>query len=148
MELEVKMRLLASNDPTLQGIFGSSTFRWFGYAQLPQGYINKGTCVRVRRISTVSSYAQEAPVSLEKIRMQFDCMDFNVDSAYAAAKAINAWLTGTADFMNPGQFQSPATGPRQHANYQSNQRIGIETQLEREVYVVMTDFIIFNDSTI
>ena len=45
---EAKLRMLASADPTMIADFGSGPFRWF-QIQAPQGYIAKGSCVRVRR---------------------------------------------------------------------------------------------------
>lgn len=143
---EVKMRTLAMADPSLQAIFGAGPFRWFD-RQLEQGYIQKGACVRVRRISTESTYSQEAPLALEKIRFQFDVLDFSPQVARAGAAAIAAWFT-TVDFMHAGQFQSPPTGAIQTANYQINQRSSIEFQLERECYVETQDFRIMNNPSI
>lgn len=145
MDPETKLRLLASADATLQGIFGVSNFRWFMYGQLPQGYIQRGVCARIKRVSTSSGYVQEGPLNLERVRFQFDVMSLDPSETFTATKAIADWMQ-TVDLMSGAQFTSPPTTPTQFPNYQLNQRSWIEAQPEGQVYVQMTDWLVFNNS--
>lgn len=135
---ETKLRTLAAADATLQAIFGTPLFRWSMYGQLPQGYIKRGTCARIRRVGTQSDYAQEGPVSLERVRFQFDVMDLDPTKTFPAVQAIAAWLQ-TVTLM-----QIPSQAP----NFQIDQRSWIESLPEGEVYVQMVGWRIMNDSTI
>jgi hypothetical protein len=147
LSCEAKMRMLAASDASLQAFFGTppAVFRWFD-RQLPPGYIDKGTCMRVRRVSTQSQYVQEGPIAMEMIRFQFDAIDFSPETARAAARALEDWF-GTVDFMSDAQFTSPSTTPNQFPNFQINQRSSIEQPLTGAVYYVESqDFRVFNNS--
>ena len=144
--LEEKMRTLAAADAGLQAIFGTGPFRWF-FDTLPQGYVQKGSCVRVRRVSTVSNYCMSGPLNVEMVRMQMDFLDLSRSDSQAAALAVGAWMT-TVDFMSAAQFTSPPSAPRQFANFQINDRSTLEYQLQTPVYVEMVDWRIFNNTNV
>ena len=149
MSLEAKMLLLASGDAALQSFLGvyPVKFRWFDRRLVP-GYIGKGTCVVVRRVSTLSSYVQEGPLALEMVRMQLDAIDFSAETARAAARAIQSWFL-KVDFMSDVQFQSPPGTPTQWPNFQLNQRSSIEKPETGDVYYVESqDWRVFNNSLV
>src|SRR5689334_2641357 len=80
---EVKLRMLAKADTTLQEFFGgpSDLFRWFDTQLLP-GYISRGTCARVLRVSTVFLQAhgtsdRRSLLDMEQPRFQIDVLDFD-----------------------------------------------------------------------
>src|SRR5512147_2511008 len=111
MTLEARMRALASADTSLQAFFGAGPFRWFDRA-LPPNYIQRGTCARVSRVSTVRSYVPETPTrqavsALAQPRVQIDVLDHDPERARSAAAAIRDWLS-TVDFSSNVQFASPA----------------------------------------
>ena len=144
---EQKLRLLASADATLQEYLGAPpAFRWF-HLQEEQGAIEQGTCVRVRRVSAVYLYAQEAIVSAEQVRLQFDFLDKSPETAANAMLAFNAFMA-TVDLMSDAQFLSPSTTPRQHPNFLLNTRPGLEFRTERQIYVWTVDWRCWNDTTI
>jgi hypothetical protein len=142
MTAESKIRLLASADATLQGFFGSGPFRWFD-RQLPPGYINKGTCARIRRISTIFLYEQAGLNRLNQPRFQLDVLDQDPDVVDNAVAAIIAWL-GTVCFATEDQFTSPPTTPRQYPNFVLSIRPGLEVALKPPVPVVSIDFRCWN----
>ncbi len=144
---EKRMRELAMSDTTLTALLGSNPIRWFDRLLQP-GYITKGSCVRVTRISTVSNYVQEGPLALEMIRFQIDALDFEAESARAVARAIGDWFT-TVSFLSDAQFQSPPAVPRNYPNFQLNQRSTIERPETGAVYYVESqDWRVFNNSNI
>ena len=147
MDAETKLRMLASGDANLQAIFGTPVFRWSMFGQLQQGYIQKGTCARVRRISTQPFYAQDGQLSMEKIRFQFDIMDYDSAKTFTAAAAVGHWFRGV-DLMSDAQFSSPTTTPRQFPNFRMNQRSGIEAGPEQQIYLQIVDWMVFNDFNI
>ena len=118
-----KMRLLAMADPTLQGYLynaSNNTFRWFD-TQLQPGYINQGTCVTVRQVSTVPIYANSGMLATDQPRVQIDVRDLNSNQAKVVAKAVDDWLQGVS-FMTTNQFESPPTTPNQFPNFKLSQR--------------------------
>ena len=126
MTAESKLRLLASQDATLQGIFGTGPFRWQD-TQLQQGYIQRGTCARVLRVSTVYMYSHSGLANIEQVMFQIDVLDLDPEVARAAAVALDAWL-GTISLMSAAQFSSPphAPSPPSFANFKMNQRHSID----------------------
>lgn len=150
MTAEVKMRTLAQLDATVSSYLldsGNGTFRWFD-RQLQPNYIKSGTCVRVLRVSTVFLHAKETPtrtnlLDLEQPRFQLDVLDYNAETARAAASAIKDWLN-TVDFSSNAQFASPPTSPSRRPNFILNQRAGMDFSLQPPVYVETIDFRIFD----
>jgi hypothetical protein len=150
MTAEVKIRTLAIASATLQTYFGeaSGIFRWFD-RQLPPGYIPRGTCARLRRVSTAFDYAHEtstrrAVSRLNRPLFQIDVLDTDPERARSAAAAITDWLA-EVDFSSGAQFASPPTTPKRHPNAVVNQRPGMEPSVSPiPVYVETLDVRIFN----
>ena len=138
---EAKLRTLASADATMVADFGSGPFRWF-QVQIPQGYIGKGSCVRVRRVSAVYLYAQEGITQAEQVRLQFDVLDKSQDRARDVLNDLCSFLAGV-DLMG-----SPPSTPTQFANFLLSQRSGIEYQVEVEIFSWSADFRIWNNTSI
>jgi hypothetical protein len=118
-----KMRALAAMDATLQSYLynaANNTFRFFD-TQMPPGYIQQGTCVTARQISTVSMYAQNGRLATDQPRVQIDVRDLDSAKAKKVAAAIDDWL-GTVSFMSDAQFTSPPTTPPNFACFKLNQR--------------------------
>lgn len=151
MTAEAKLRTLAYADPTLRGLLcpaspiSSNTFRWFS-PDLPQGYIVKGSCVRVFRVSTSSNYEQRGPNPTEWIRFQVDCMDTNDETARALAAAVSTWFS-TISIWATNQFDSPVTLPANCPNFQLNVREDFITQTQppTRVYVVTMDWRVYSN---
>jgi hypothetical protein len=149
MTAEAKMRLLAQQSTELQVYFGdtsSALFRWFDRQLLP-GYIERGTCARVLRVSTRLMYVHETEDRRSACRMeqplfQIDVLDFSAERARSAAAAIEDWLA-TADFSSDAQFTSPVTSPTRHPNQVVNHRAGMITTPQPPVYVETLDVRIF-----
>jgi hypothetical protein len=146
---EVAMRTLAAVSTSLQTYFGepSGIFRWFD-RQLPPGYISRGTCARVRRVSTVRLYTKETGTARSvnrqsQPRFQIDVLDTDPERGRSAAAAICDWL-GEVDFSTNAQFDSPPTSPKRHPNAVLNQRAGMEPLPDPPVYVEMLDVRIFH----
>lgn len=149
MTAEVKIRTLAQTSTALQGFFGedSGIFRWFD-RQLAPGYISRGTCARVRRVTTVLRHAKETRTARSVCRQtqplfQIDVLDYDPERARSAVAAISDWL-GEVDFSSDAQFASPPTSPKRHPNAVLNQRAGMEPLLQPPVYVETIDVRIFN----
>lgn len=155
MTLEAKIRTLAQLDPTLVSIFGSGPFRWMD-RRLQPGYVSKGTCVRLRRISTVFGYtnAPAGLMNLNQPRVQIDVLDLDATTCRSAAQAVINWL-GTVSFAETNDFDSPATTPPHSPNFLLNHRAGMEAQPEGgtptpstsntgPVYVETLDYRIYN----
>lgn len=147
MTPEAKLRLLASTDDTLIAIFGTGPFRWNMDGFMEPGYLSKGTCARIRRVSTASAYAQEAPVALEKIRFQFDFMDVDPKKPFVAASAVATWFQTSVNLMSNASFTSPpGVLPRQRPNYSLNQRTGpLENHSNLRVFIQTVDWLVFNN---
>ena len=144
---EKRMRELAMADAGLMALLGSNPFRWFD-RQLPPGYIEKGACMRVTRVSSVSNYVQEGPLALEMIRFQFDAIDFEAEVARDLARALGDWFT-TVSFMSDAQFLSPPATPINYPNFQLNQRSSIERPETGAIYYVESqDWRVFNNTNI
>ncbi len=143
---EAKLRTLASVDPTMVTDFGSGPFRWF-QIQIPQGYIGKGPCVRVRRVSAVYLYVQEGITQAEQVRLQFDVLDKSQDRAKDVLNDLCSFLAGV-DLMSSVQFTSPPSTPTQFANFLLSQRSGIEYQVEVEIFSWSADWRIWNNTNI
>ena len=143
---EAKLRTLASADATMVADFGSGPFRWF-QVQIPQGYIGKGSCVRVRRVSAVYLYAQEGITQAEQVRLQFDVLDKSQDRARDVLNDLCSFLADV-DLMGSAQFASPPSTPTQFANFLLSQRSGIEYQVEVEIFSWSADFRIWNNTSI
>jgi hypothetical protein len=149
MTAEVAMRTLAQQSTPLQTYFGevSGVFRWFD-RQLPPGYIDRGACVRVLRVSTLRLYAhgsttRRSVVDQAQPRFQIDVLDYDPERARSAAAAVLDWL-GEVDFSTTSQFASPPTSPKRHPNFVLNQRAGMEPKPDPPVYVEMLDVRIFH----
>ena len=143
---EAKLRTLASADATMVADFGSGPFRWF-QVQIPQGYVGKGSCVRVRRVSAVYLYAQEGITQAEQVRLQFDVLDKSQDRARDVLNDLCSFLADV-DLMGSAQFASPPSTPTQFANFLLSQRSGIEYQVEVEIFSWSADFRIWNNTSI
>jgi hypothetical protein len=147
MLLLTKMRLLAMADSTLQGYVGNpanGTFRWFD-TQLPQGYINQGTCVTVRQVSDVQLYTQQGPIELDQVRVQIDVRDLSSVQAKTVANYINQWLS-TVSFASAAQFLSPPQVPYNCPNFKLLQRSSQDFNVQpTPAWVETTDFRIFNN---
>jgi len=143
---EAKLRMLASADPTMIADFGSGPFRWF-QIQAPQGYIAKGSCVRVRRVSAIYLYAQEGITQAEQVRLQFDVLDKSQDRARDVLNDLCSFIAGV-DLMSSAQFTSPPSAPTQFANFLLSQRSGIEYQIEVEIFSWSADWRIWNNMNI
>ena len=131
MEAEIKIRTLASADPTLQGIFGTGPFRFFD-RRLQPGYLKQGPCIRMTRISTVYGYTNSPPglMALDQPRFQFDIMSLVDDiTSWAAAQAFIAWMS-TVSFAENSDFASPPVNPPHSPNFLLNRRAGMEAQVE------------------
>lgn len=144
MTPQVKLRLLASGDTTLQGYLGAppAGFRWFDF-QLPQGQLAFGTCVRVKIISANQLYGHNGRQPLTGPRFQIDVLDPSAERAREVAAAIIAFL-GTIDLASNAQFTSPVTTPRQFPVFILNQRPGMEVQTEPPVFVESLDIRAYN----
>lgn len=147
MRPEAKIRTLAAANTTLQAFFGTPIFRWFD-RQLPPGYIDQGTCVRILRVSTARQYSHGTSTRrtvsrLAQPRFQIDVLDMDPERASSAATAIADWLA-EVDFSSNAQFDSPPTSPTRHPNFVLNQRAGMEPKPDPPVYVEMLDVRIFN----
>jgi len=149
---EAKLRALAMQDSTMQSYFaevkGSGIlFRWFD-RQLPPGYINRGTCVRVMRLATLRYYTKETAAARSvneqtQPRFQIDVLDTDPERGRSAAAAILDWL-GTVDLSSDVQFASPPTSPSKHPYVCLNQRAGMEPNSDPPTYVESLDIRIFN----
>ena len=118
-----KMRLLAMQSSALQAYLYNpvnNTFRFFD-TQMPPGYINQGTCVTARQISTVPMYAQSGRLATDQPRVQIDVRDLESAKAKTVAAAVDDWL-GTVSFMDSAQFDSPPSTPPSFPNFKLNQR--------------------------
>lgn len=144
MKLEEKIRTLASADATLQSHFGTGPFRWLDRRLLP-GYIDKGACVRLMRVSSVFTYSQAGLQNLNQPRVQIDVMSTDPVEARNAAQAIIDWM-GTVSFSETNNFNSPATTPPHSPNFVLNHRSGMEPQPDPKgpVFVETLDYRIFN----
>jgi len=140
---EEKIRYLAQADATMNALFFAGVPRWFAI-QLRQGYIQKGTCVTVERISTVYENAQDGLLCIEQPRFTFRVMDQDQTTARQALNALNRFLLGIC-LMTNQQFTSPPSTPSQFPNYKLSERLTIETQLELQIYVWSADWRIFNN---
>jgi len=141
---EAKLRVLASGDATLQTFFGVAPFRWFLVREQP-GYIDKGTCIRVRRVSAVYTYAQDGILANENVRIQFDVLDMDQERARNALTALEQWLT-TVDLMSGAQFASPPSTPPQFPIFRLSERCTVEVQIkQQQVWIWSADYRIMNN---
>ena len=148
MTAKAKIRTLASQDSTLRGFFGTSTFRWFD-SQLQPGYITAGTCARVLKVSTVFRHTHETASAqmlnrLTQPKFQIDVLDYDPERAEAAAAAIKDWLS-TVDFSSDSQFASPPSSPRRHPNFVTNEWDGpVQAEPQPSIYMRCLEVRIFN----
>lgn len=149
MTFPAKLISLASADPVLQGIFGTSPMRLFD-RQLAQTYYAQGVCCSFRVISTPPRiYTQYGLMALSQPRVQFDVraspryVNGATEATRAAKAALIAWL-GTVSFSDPNDFNSPPTTPPHAPNFVLNEREGMDFQLEPPVYVESFDVRIWN----
>jgi hypothetical protein len=136
MTAEVNLRTQAMANTALAALFGSGSpliFRWFD-TQLPQGYIQSGTCVRVLRVSTNRTYSFAGIQNMSWIRFQIDVLDADPEQARAGASAIIGFL-GAVSLGNI---------PTQYANFLLNQRGGMDFQLQPPVFVQTLDVRLWN----
>ena len=142
MTPETKLRSLASANPTLQAFFGTGPFRWFD-TQLPPGYISRGTCARIFRVSTIRHYNMAGLMDLSQPLFQCEVLDADSGRARAAAAAVIAWL-GTIDCSTSDMWTSSPTTPPSHPVFVLNQRHTIDFQLDPPVPVEQIDFRLWN----
>ena len=142
-----KMRTLAMADATLRAaLFNptNNTFRWFD-TQLNPGYINQGTCVSVRQVSTVPLYSMQGQLASEMARVQIDVRDLNSVTAKNVAADICDWLAGVS-FNDLSPFESPATSSRDGQNIKLNQRSSQDFNVQpTPAWVETLDYRILND---
>lgn len=142
-----KIRTLAQQDAQLQTYLYNSangTFRLFD-TQLPQGYINQGTCITMQQISDIQEYVQQGPIALDQVRVQFDVRDLNSVQAKTVANYFNSWLA-TVSFASDAQFLSPPQTPPNVPNYKLSQRSSIDYEVTpTPAWVETTDWRIFNN---
>ena len=139
MTCEAKLRTLAAANATLQGIFGTSPFRWFD-TQLPQGQAYPSAVVW--RVSTVTDYRMDSGYSpYTQPRLQIDIRHPDPEQARAAAaavidfgKTVNLAVTGGA--VTPAAKQAPF--------FVLNQRTSLDFQLAPPVSVETLDIRVFN----
>ncbi len=146
---ETKLRLLASQDVTLQSFFGTNPFRWFD-EQLVQGQISIGCCVVVRRISTVRTYEQRGLQDLSQPRFQIDVLppattnrQQDPETGRQAANAVIQFL-GTCNLATTDQFGSPVVTPRNFPNFVLNQRATMYPDLQPPVMAQSIDIRVYN----
>lgn len=146
MQAELKIRTLAAADTTLRTYFGTppAVFRWMDRRLLP-GYIQRGACVRLLRVSTISDYNQYGLINLNQPRVQIDVLSQDPSEARNAAQAIITWMD-TVSFSETNNFDSPATTPPHSPNFLLNRRSGMEAQPDPigPVFVETLDYRIFN----
>lgn len=149
MTAEAKLKTLAQQDAVLQSyFFTDGQIRWFS-PQLQPGYLAIGkSCVRLLRVSTIRLYSHETSTRrsqncIEQIRFQLDVLDYDLERACQAAKAIADWLA-TVDLSSNAQFGSPLTSPTRHPNQVLNERQGMEYKVQPPAHVRMLDLRITN----
>ena len=142
-----KMRMLASADATIQSycLGTNGTFRWFD-TQLPKGYVQQGTCVRVRQISSLLYYVQNGPINQDQVQVQIDVLDMSSTTAKAlAAYLVSTWFP-SVDFTTGSQFLSPPGPPLASPNFKLSQRSGLDyTVLPEAPYVETLTYRIWNN---
>lgn len=143
---EAKIRTLAAADATMLSYFGSPLTRWFFVRELG-GYVEHGTCCRVRRAGAIYDYVQNGQIQIEQVRLQFDIVDQSQEVARNALTAVEAFIR-SVDLMNPNQFTSPPSAGVQFANFLLSERSSIETQIKQTLYVWSADFRVFNNLSI
>lgn len=146
MDIYAKIRTLAQADPTLAALFFNSVPRWFKQ-QLQPGYIARGLCMRVNRVSTVYGYtnAPAGLMNLNQPRMQFDVMGLDSSAVQTATIAVIDWM-GTTNFATNDQFGSPTVTPPNSPNFLLNRRSSMEAQVEPPgpAWIETLDFRIYN----
>lgn len=139
MTCEAKLRTLANADATLQGIFGTSPFRWFD-SQLPQGQ-NYPSAV-VLRVSTAFSSTQDGGIiKITQPRLQIDIRHPDPEQARAAASAVIDFLN-TLDLAVSGGAVTPAA--KQAPCFVLNQRASLDFELAPAMPVQMIDLRVYN----
>jgi hypothetical protein len=126
----------------MQAHFGTAPMRWFDL-QLPQEYIPLGSCVRVRRVSTIRMYVQRGLQPMSQPLFQFDVLDLDPETARDAAFDLIEFL-GTVDLSSNAQFGCPATTPVHFPAFILNQRAGMEPIPDPPVFVQSIDARFFN----
>lgn len=136
---EVRLRLLAREDPTLQSYLlgDNGIWRWYD-RQLAQGAFKLGPCVRVLRVSTVRMYCMDGILAVSQPRFQIDVLDLDPEQCRTIRNAVIDFL-GTVDLNSPDQFNSIPTTPPQFPNFVINQRSGMDFQLDPPAYVESID---------
>lgn len=153
LNLFIRLRDLAFQDPTLNAIFGptmdSNKFRWFD-RQLPQGQVgvlqNGKTCAIVQTVSQVTTnlHGKTMRNALTQDRVQISIADPNPTTASNAAAAVQNFLD-TANFWQNGAFASPRITDPSGTNVKLNQRGAFLTfQTGIPVPVEVLDYRIFN----
>lgn len=124
MLLLTKMRTLAMADATLQAALynpTNNTFRWMDTQQW-QGYINQGSCVRVRQLGDALPYCQTGPLSLDMVMVQVDVGDLDSPTAKRLAEYLVFKFFPVANFTLDNQFQSPPITAPPAPNFKLGQR--------------------------
>lgn len=146
MDIYAKIRTLAQLDPTLSALFFTPVPRWFKQ-RLQPGYITRGLCVRVKRVSTVYGYtnAPAGLMNLNKPLIQIDVMGLDSTAVQAAAIAVINWM-GTVSFASTNDFDSPATTPPNSPNFLVNRQSAEEAQVDPPgpAWVEILDFRVYN----
>lgn len=152
MDLFVRMRDLAFQDPTLNAIFGptfdANKFRWFRIQQMP-GQLPKGTCCTVNVVSTVFHNLHGVPMrnSLNEPRVDINIIDPNPLVASSAAEAVKLFMD-FANFWQNGAFASPRRIDPPGTNALLNQRGSFLTvQTDRPIPVELLEYRVKNVDT-
>lgn len=153
---ELKLRMLAQQNAALVTALAGpppATFLWMD-RQVVQGDIGKisdgRSCVTVRRISTSRSFAanQGGPVqNLSQVRLQIDCVSYNAEQARQVAALVTSFMR-TISLLDPGEFGSPQTAPRQNPSWLLNERAGMMPNLQPPAYVETQDWRVWNNEAI
>lgn len=153
LSLFIRMRDLAFQDPTLNGIFGptmdSNKFRWFN-TQLPQGQVGTlpggKTCAFVLTVSqaTYNLHGSVMRNPLNRPRVQIAIADPSPTKADDAAAAVCNFLD-QANFVKNGAFASPPVTDPPGTNVKLSERGGFLTyQTGIPIPVVLLDYWIYN----
>ena len=142
MDIEDKIRALAQTNAGLVALLGAGPFRMFN-RQLQPGYIQSGTCVRFRLVSNPEGYSQQGRQNISQALVQFDVLDLDPVRCRQGRDAMIAWLDNV-NLAATNQFDSPATTPRQFPTFITNERSGMDPQIQPPAFVETIDVRFFN----
>lgn len=133
---EVKLRTLAAANVTLQGLLGTTPFRWYDVQHVQNSAL---PAVTVRRISTATDYLMQGRTLIDRPRFQIDVRDTDHEHARLVAKAVIAFL----DTLDLNATGGTVTGPNA-PTFLLNQRAGMDFQITPPVPVQTLDVRLFN----